>query len=182
MRMLICACFLMIGALSVSAEDIYSAAALQSSPTIAPQVRDVPVLDADGVHGTIDGGAFTAQPRACVEVTGQQARIALRDDAPVFITPATTLSWWWKKDQGTVCIVQLALRNADTGQTRYFGYAAGAWSEPASADPTVELFVSSTLPADWTEVHCTLPKDVAVILGWSRVQVTEVYLKGIGLL
>ncbi len=176
MRMLTSACLLLLLVLPALAEDIYPAAVLRSPTAAAPAPRDVPVLDADGVHGAIDGGAFTTQPRACVQVAGQQARIALRGDAPVFITPATTLSWWWKKEQGTVCIVQLALRNADTGQTRYFGYAAGAWSEPASGDPTVERFVSPALPTDWTEVQCPLPKDIAVILGWNRVQVTEVYL------
>jgi hypothetical protein len=175
MRPLACACLFLLSAAATAAENIYPvSAALPPGPV--PVARDVPVLGADGVQGALDGAAFAAQPRPCVQVSGPQARIRLRDDAPVFLTPATTLSWWWKKEQGGVCIVQLALRNADTGQTRYFGYAAGAWSEPASADPTVELFVSPTLPKDWTEVHCALPKDIATMLGWSHVQVTEVYL------
>ena len=177
MRMLTCACVLLVGAFPVLAEDIYPVpAALQPIPAVSFAARDVPVLDARGVQGTLEGGTFVDQPRSQVQVTGPQARIKLRDDAPVFITPDTTFSWSWKKEQGTVCVVQLALRNADTGQTRYFGYAAGAWSEPASGDPTVELFVSSTLPTDWTEVRCVLPKDFAIILGWTHVQVTELYL------
>lgn len=77
-------------------------------------------------------------------VTGQQ--VGMQVEEPPFVTPSTQLSWSWKKQEGVVCIVQVQLRNAATGQTRYLGYAAGAWSEPLSADPTIEFTVSPEVP------------------------------------
>ena len=88
-------------------------------------VGDVVLLSADGVKGVLEGGAeFVAQPRPCLRVEGQQVLVKLAGDAPVFITPTTTLSWAWKKEQGKVCLIQLALHNPDTGQNRYFGFFA----------------------------------------------------------
>lgn len=139
---------------------------------------DIVLLSADGMKGVLEGGGaeFVVEPRACLRVDGQQVLVKLPGDTPVFIAPSTTLSWAWKKEQGTVCIMQLALHNPDTGQNRYFGYAAGAWSEAPSPDPTVEVFLDTGLPTEWTDVQRQPFGDIKTVLGWDRAQITGVYL------
>ena len=95
---------------------------------------------------------------------------------PIFVTPATRFSWSWLKEQGTVCIVQVQLTNPETGQRRYLGYAAGTWTEPTSADPTVEFFVATDLPRRWSAVDRNLYDDLHGLLGWDSAQITEFYL------
>ncbi len=106
-------------------------------------------------------------------VSGEQ--YGLRIEEPVFVGPDTTVSWWWKKPKGKICILQLALRNPQTGAFRYFGYGAGSISESLSPDPTVEIFVSDELPAEWTHVTRNLMDDIRKILGWKAAKITEVY-------
>ena len=60
------------------------------------------------------------------------------------MTPATSVSWVWRKDKGHVCIVQFELINPATNQRRYFGYGAGSLAEAPSGDPTVEVFVADS--------------------------------------
>nr|HPO16691.1 hypothetical protein [Candidatus Hydrogenedentota bacterium] len=120
---------------------------------------------------------FVAQPsdgKPCVRVSGQQTMIKIQ--SPLFITPETVLRWSWKKETGRVCILQATLKNTVTNQTRYFGYAAGDWSEPASADPTIEVLVSKELPQSWTPVERRLYDDMRQVLGWESAQITEIYL------
>ncbi len=109
-----------------------------------------------------------------VLVTGQQIGRTISD--PLFVTPATQLTWSWQKRAGTVIIVQVQLKNPETGQTRYLGYAAGVWTEQPSADPTVEYFLSNELPRTWTACVRNLYDDMQALLGWTSAQITEVYL------
>lgn len=158
----------------------FPGASAENSGTLsAPaEAADILLLSTDGVKGVLEGGGaeFVAQPRPCLRVDGQQVLVKLPGDTPVFLAPSTTLSWAWKKVQGEMCLIQLALRNSDTGQSRYFGYAAGAWSETPSPDPTVEVFLGTELPKDWTEVQRQPFSDIHTVLGWDRVQITGVYL------
>ena len=61
--------------------------------------------------------------------------------------------------------------NAATWATR-----AGTWSEPMSADPTVEFFVAADLPRQWTTVERNLYDDVHALLGWDSARITEFYV------
>ncbi len=109
-----------------------------------------------------------------VLVTGQQVGRAI--DQPLYVTPATRLTWSWQKHTGRVIVLQVQLANRETGQTRYLGYAAGDWTEPASGDPTVEFFLSRDLPRTWTVCARNLYDDMHTLLGWTSAQITEVYL------
>ena len=124
--------------------------------------------------GTIQLVAASAADPLHFLVTGQQVGMPITQ--PIFITPATRFRWSWKKSQGTVCIVQLQLTHPETGQRRYLGYGAGAWSEPASPDPTVEFFVAADLPRQWTAVERNVFDDMRTLLGWDSAQVTEFYV------
>jgi hypothetical protein len=123
-----------------------------------------------GAIELVDGSA--ADPPHFV-VTGQQ--VGTRIDQPIFITPATRFRWSWMKTQGAVCIVQLQLTQPETGQRRYLGYAAGAWSEPTSPDPTVEFFVAADPPRQWTAVERNVFDDMRTLLGWDSARITEFY-------
>jgi len=107
-------------------------------------------------------------------VRGRQ--VGLRIDEPVFVTPATTLSWWWKKEKGRVCIVQIGLRGDATGQSRYLGYGAGEWSEPPSGDPTVEIFIRSEPPREWRREERRLLDDIRQVLGWESARITSFFI------
>ena len=136
---------------------------LGDRPISRPQEQGTAELTRDATDG-----------RPCFLVTSQQA--GLRIDEAAFITPATTVSWSWKKEKGTVCLVQVGLKNPASGQVRYLGYAAGKWSEPPSADPTVEVFVSPEIPARWVTVERNLHDDVRKLLGWTSAQVTSFFV------
>jgi len=82
--------------------------------------------------GTIELVAASAAEPLHFLVTGQQVGWPITP--PIYITPATRLRWSWQKSQGTVCLVQLQLTHPETGQRRFLGYGAGAWSEPVSPD------------------------------------------------
>ena len=107
-------------------------------------------------------------------VTGQQ--VGIRIEEPVFVTPATSVSWFWRKDKGHVCIVQFELINPATNQRRYFGYGAGSLAEAPSGDPTVEVFVADTLPAQGAKVERNLFNDMKQVLGWEQARIASVYL------
>jgi hypothetical protein len=112
--------------------------------------------------------------RPCFLVKSRQA--GMRIEEPVFLTPASTIQWTWKKEAGSVCIVQVGLKNPETGQLRYLGYAAGTLTEPASADPTVEYFIAPEIPRQWTANQRSLYDDMHKLLGWQSAQVTSFFL------
>jgi hypothetical protein len=154
---------------------------------VRPQVADESTFETFDLPLLADSPAetlpvFTGQALASEEsvegmpafqVSGQQA--ALRIEPPVFLLPESRLQWWWRKPQGEVCIIQLTVINTETNQQRYFGYGAGALTEPPSADPTIEVFVSDTPPRDWTRVERPVAADIERTLGWESAKVTEVY-------
>lgn len=109
-----------------------------------------------------------------IEVKGHQYGFKITED--LFCGKDTMVTWSWKKAAGKVCILQLSIVNPETGVQRYFGYGAGAISESVTRDPTVEIFVSDKLPAEWTTVSRNIIEDVKSILGWKSVQIKEVYL------
>ena len=115
-----------------------------------------------------------ADGRPCFLVKSQQA--GMRIEEPAFLTPSSTIRWAWKKEAGSVCIVQVGLKNPETGQHRYLGYAAGTLSEPASADPTVEYFVAPEIPRQWTANQRNVYDDMHKLLGWESAQVTSFFL------
>ena len=99
----------------------------------------------------------------------------LRITEPVSVGPETTVTWWWKKPEGKTGVLQLTVVNPRTGAWRYFGYGVGSITESVAPDPTVEIFISGTLPAEWTRVERNLAADIKNILGWDSAKVTEVY-------
>ena len=117
-------------------------------------------------QGTLELVKDPADGKSSFLVLGQQA--GMRIEEPAFITAESSVLWSWKKDQGNVVIVQIGIKNPATGQHRYLGYAAGAWSEAPSADPTVEVFVSGELPQQWSTVTRPLHEDIKKVLGWER--------------
>lgn len=144
----------------------------------AAQTIDVELLG-DGpserpvLAGSLSPAADGPGGKPAFEVQGQQC--GLRIDEPIFVGPDTRISWSWKKAEGKVIIVQLALQNPETGAGRYFGYGAGSISESLSPDPTVEVFVSDQLPNEWTTVSRSILEDVRRVLGWQSARVTGVY-------
>ena len=124
-------------------------------------------------QGTFELAKDPADGSACFVVRQQQA--GMRIDEPAFVGPKTTIAWSWKKQKGQVAIVQVGLRNPESGQLRYFGYAAGTWSEPPSSDPTVEQYVSRQLPTEWTTVERPIYDDIRKVLGWSGAQIVSFY-------
>src|ERR1039458_8495649 len=103
-------------------------------------------------------------------------QVGIRIEEPVFVTPATSVSWVWRKDKGHVCIVQFELINPATNQRRYFGYGAGSLAEAPSSDPTVEVFVADTLPAQGARVGRKPCNDMKKVLGWEQARIASVYL------
>jgi len=93
---------------------------------------DLVILGNEQIKRPLVGAApeYLAKPQggsAEFRVTGQQ--VGIRIEEPVFVTPATSVSWFWRKDKGHVCIVQFELVNPATNQRRYFGYGAGSLAE-----------------------------------------------------
>lgn len=125
-------------------------------------------------NGTLEflSGGFNGKP--CVQVGAQQrvnsnlCRLQASD--------STKVSWWWKKQGGQCCLIQLLIVNDSTGQSRWFGYCAGRWSEPPSPDPTVEVSVAETIPTQWTQVTRDLLADVRRVLGWQQATVVGLAL------
>ena len=164
--------------LAAPIEPIYPIEPAAGPPALAPKAFDLVLLAGAPVtraleQGRLDRVKDPVDGKPCFLVDSQQA--GLRIDEPAFVTPATTLAWSWKKEKGTVAIVQVGLKNPETGQTRYLGYAAGAWSEPPSPDPTVEVFLSTQPPRTWTAHERRLQEDVRRVLGWSSAQITSFY-------
>ena len=117
-------------------------------------------------------GAFDG--KTAYEVTQHQTGFKLGQ--PLFVTPATEISWAWKKDTGQVCIIQFDLVQPGTNLHRYLGYGAGALAEPPAADPTVEIFTAAEIPKTWTTVQRNLFKDIKTILGWDNARIDGFYL------
>jgi hypothetical protein len=107
-------------------------------------------------------------------VRGQQVGIQIEENA--FITPSTSVSWEWCKERGKVCIVQIELIQPGTNQKRYFGYGAGSLNEPAAGDPTVEIFVTNSIPSTPQRIERNLFKDMKDVLGWEQARIASVYL------
>ena len=93
----------------------------------------------------------------------------------MFVGPETTVSWRWKKPEGKTGVLQLTVVNPQTGAWRYLGYGVGSITESVSSDPTIEIFISADLPAEWTKVERNLRDDIKSILGWDSAKVTEVF-------
>ncbi|MCL5098538.1 MAG: hypothetical protein M1608_13615, partial [Candidatus Omnitrophica bacterium] len=144
-----------------------------------PQTFDLEVLGKEPLQRPLIGEPPRLEPNAIDNLAGYvvaQQQVGIRIDELAFLTPSTSLSWLWKKSQGKVCIVQVELLNPETLQHRYIGYAAGAWSESPSADPTVEVFVDDKLPSVWTKVERNLYQDCQTVLGWDQARITSIYL------
>jgi len=131
----------------------------------------VDLPEQDGALSFLPQG-FDGKP--CVRVGAQQRVNSKLCD--VGLTGASTVSWSWRKEGGKCCMVQLLLINDVTGQTRWFGYCAGEWTEPPSADPTVEVFVGPAPPHEWTHVERPLTADVRSVLGWQDARVVGLAL------
>ncbi len=148
------------------------------SPVAAGEQFDLVLLSDAPVGRPLEQGRIelikdAGDGKPCFLVNDQQ--VGLRIDEPVFVTSQTVVAWSWKKEQGKVTIVQVGLRNPQTGQTRYFGYGAGTWSESESPDPTVEMFVSPQPPRRWTRQERRLLEDIQKVLGWPTAQITSVF-------
>ena len=128
------------------------------------------------LEGSLERVKESAEGTSYFVVRGPQA--GMRIDEPAFLTPTTTVSWSWKKEQGTLCLVQIGLRNPETGQTRLFGYGAGTSSELPTSDPIVESFVSRDLPHQWTANRRSLYQDMQAIFGWPSAQIVSFYVGG----
>ena len=77
---------------------------------VPAKMFDLVVLGNEQIKRPLIGAApeFIAKPQggsADFRVKGQQ--VGIRIEEPVFVTPATTVSWFWRKEQGHVCIVQI---------------------------------------------------------------------------
>ncbi|MCR4411753.1 MAG: hypothetical protein NUV77_04925 [Thermoguttaceae bacterium] len=145
----------------------------------APPRFDLLLLGDEPVRRALEQGTpeLVKDPldgKPCFAVRTKQA--GMRIDEPAFVTADTELAWSWKKDKGQVTIVQVGLKNPETGQTRYLGYAAGQWAEPPSADPTIEITVAPTPPREWNTQRRRLLDDIRKTLGWSSAQVTSFFL------
>ena len=145
----------------------------------APAAFDLVILGNGPLKGPLIGPApeFVSQPQGNgAEFVVKSQQVGIRIDESVFVTPSTSVSWVWRKDQGTVCIVQVELINPATNQRRYFGYGAGALAEAPSADPTVEVFVADALPKAGVKVERRLFDDMKQVLGWEQARIASVYL------
>ena len=145
----------------------------------AARAFDLVILGNEQIKRPLIGPApeYVAKPQsgsANFLVRGQQ--VGIRIEEPVFVTPATSVAWFWRKDKGHVCIVQFELINPATNQRRYFGYGAGSLAEAPSGDPTVEVFVADTLPAQGARVERNLFNDMKQVLGWEQARIETVYL------
>ncbi len=159
-------------------EPLFPGAVVGEVQTPSDAISDFVLLGTESVSAPLGAGTIqlidgTAEEPQHFLVTGQQ--VGMKIEQPVFVTPSTRLSWSWKKESGRVCIVQIQLTNPETGQRRYLGYGAGAWSEPTSHDPTVEFFVAADLPRQWTSVERKVYEDMHTLLGWDSGQITEFY-------
>ncbi len=124
--------------------------------------------------GTILPASNAPAGKTAFEVRGQQC--GFRVPGPAFVGPHTSVRWAWQKTSGHVCILQVGMVNPETGEHRYLGYGAGSLSEPPSADPTVEVFLSDKIPLAWTTCERDLAADIQSVLGWSTAEINEVYL------
>ena len=140
---------------------------------------DLVILGNEQIKRPLIGGApeYIAKPQggsADFLVTVQQ--VGIRIEEPIFVTPGTSASWFWRKDKGHVCVVQFELVNPATNQRRYFGYGAGSLAEAPSGDPTVEVFVADARPAQGAKVERNLFNDMKQVLGWEQARIASVYL------
>ncbi|MBI3922632.1 MAG: hypothetical protein HY318_14515, partial [Armatimonadetes bacterium] len=131
-------------------------------------------IDLPQLGGTLERVADGFKGRPCLKVGGQQRGGLL--PKPVVLTPASRARWWWKKDGGEICLIQFGLTNPATGEHRWLGYASGAWAEEASHDPTVEVFVSTKPPHEWTLVDRPLLQDARKLLRWRDAVLVDLAL------
>lgn len=131
-------------------------------------------IDLPQLGGTLEWVPDGFKGKPCVKVGVQQRGGLLRQ--PVVLTPASRARWWWKKDGGGLCLIQFGLTNPATAEHRWLGYAAGAWAEEPSYDPTVEMFVSSKPPREWTQVERPILEDARKLLRWREAVLTDLAL------
>ena len=164
---------------ALAAERLILPAEVVTNAEPVARAFDLVILGNEQIKRPLIGAApeYIAKPQggsADFLVKGQQ--VGIRIEEPVFVTPATSVSWFWRKDKGHVCIVQFELVNPATNQRRYFGYGAGSLAEAPSGDPTVEVFVADTLPAQGAKVERNLFNDMKQVLGWEQARIASVYL------
>jgi hypothetical protein len=78
------------------------AAAEQASP-----VSDLVILGNEPIRRPLIGPApeFVPRPQGhTADFVVKNQQVGIRIEEPVFITPSTTVSWFWRKEQGKVCI------------------------------------------------------------------------------
>ena len=158
----VCLSFIMASACAADTLKPFDVELLGDKASVRLVISGIAGLTADGPGGkpgfAISGGQY-----------------GLRIAEPVFVGPETTVTWWWKKPEGKICVLQLTLQNPQTGAMRYLGYGAGSISESVSSDPTVEIFVSDAIPTEWTNVKRNLLADIRNVLGWDSAKIAEVY-------
>ena len=140
---------------------------------------DLVILGNEQIKRPLIGAApeYIAKPQGgSADFVVKNQQVGIRIEEPVLLTPATTVAWYWRKDKGHVCIVQFELINPATNQRRYFGYGAGSLAEAPSGDPTVEVFVADSLPAQGARVERDLFNDMKQVLGWEQARIASVYL------
>jgi hypothetical protein len=140
---------------------------------------DLVILGNEQIKRPLIGAApeYIAKPQGgSADFVVKNQQVGIRIEEPVLLTPATSVAWYWRKDKGHVCIVQFELINPATNQRRYFGYGAGSLAEAPSGDPTVEVFVADSLPAQGARVERNLFNDMKQVLGWEQARIASVYL------
>ncbi len=178
MMVAVLATLILVSNPAISQEPLFHAASPEKAHLASDATFDYALLGDAPMHTPLGSGAMrwidgTSSAPPHFLVTGQQ--VGRNIGEPVYLTRATRVSWSWKKPEGTVCIVQFQLTHPETGQSRYLGYGAGTWSEPPAPDPTVEIFVATSLPQQWTTVQRNLYDDMKATLGWESARVTEFY-------
>ena len=151
---------------------------VQGTSNAAPAF-DVVILGNEPLKRPLIGPApeyIARPPGSSADFLVKSQQVGIRLEEPVFVTPATSVSWVWRKEKGNVCVVQFELIEPATNQRRYFGYGAGALSEEPAGDPTVEVFVASELPAQGAKVERNLFNDMRRVLGWEQARIGSVYL------
>ena len=144
-----------------------------------PRLFDLVILGNEPIKRPLIGAVpeYIARPQGGgLDFLIKSQQVGIRIEEAVFVAPSTTISWFWRKEKGNVCIVQFELINPATNQRRYFGYGAGALSEAVSGDPTVEVFLAKELPAQGVKVERNLFSDMQQVLGWEQAKIASVYL------
>lgn len=169
----------MAGLVSADEERFILPAEVVATVEPVAQVSDLVILGNEQIKRPFIGSApdYIAKPQGnSADFLVKSPQVGILIEEPVFVTPATLVTWFWRKDKGSVCIVQFELINPATNQRRYFGYGAGTLTEPLAGDPTIEVSVAKALPAQGAKVERNLFDDVKRVLGWEQARVASVYL------